>query len=79
MLPREYIAYALLKDYLPHFNEKNKDESTMKMLYLISSCARKNLHLISERERKKPWGDEFLPTQKLFAYNFNYDSLSLLD
>jgi hypothetical protein len=41
------IAYALLEDMVPHFNDPNGQESAMKLLHVIGSRARKNLHLVS--------------------------------
>ncbi|WP_322035704.1 ATP-dependent helicase [Burkholderia cepacia] len=67
------IAYALLEDMVPHFNDPNGQESAMKLLYVIGSRARKNLHLISERGRTKYSGNEYEATRKLAACKFDYD------
>ncbi|MBL8501522.1 MAG: ATP-dependent helicase [Nitrosomonas sp.] len=68
------IAYALLEDMVPHFNDPNGQESAMRLLYVIGSRARKNLHLISERERYRySSGPEYQTTLKLAKYNFKYD------
>lgn len=69
------IAYALLEKMVPHFNDPNGQESAMKMLYVIGSRARKNLHLISERGRKQFSGDEYQPTLKLSECQFLYDEI----
>ncbi|MBS4432798.1 ATP-dependent helicase [Pectobacterium punjabense] len=70
------IAYALLEDMVPHFNDPNGQESAMKLLYVISSRARKNLHLISERGRIHQYsGQEYQATLKLMACNFGYDKI----
>ncbi|HAT3682858.1 TPA: ATP-dependent helicase [Serratia marcescens] len=45
------ISFGLLQDMVPNFNDSS-DESAKKLLYVIGSRARKNLHLISERGRK---------------------------
>lgn len=45
------IAFGLLEGILPHFNDLNGTDSSKKMLYVLSSRAKKNLHLISERGR----------------------------
>jgi DNA helicase II / ATP-dependent DNA helicase PcrA len=68
------IAYALLQDYVPHFNDPAKHESANKLLYVIASRARKHLHLISERGRMKGggWG-EYQTTAVLAACKFTYD------
>lgn len=70
------IAYALLEDMVPHFNDKNGQESAMKLLYVIGSRARKNLHLISERGRFKRYsGEEYQATRQLAACSFGYDRI----
>lgn len=70
------IGFALLKDYVPHFTDSNGIINSKKMLYVLASRARKNLHLISERGRDvhhyhNPTGK--LPTSHLLDYNFDYD------
>lgn len=65
------IAYALLEEMVPHFNDTQ--DSAKRLLYVISSRARKNLHLISETERFKYSGNEYTPTLKLLEYAFAYD------
>ncbi len=67
------IAYALLEKMVPHFNDSNGQESAMKMLYVIGSRARKNLHLISERGRKQFSGAEYMATVKLAQCKFDYN------
>ncbi|HGL4257329.1 UvrD-helicase domain-containing protein [Burkholderia dolosa] len=69
------IAYALLEDMVPHFNDPNGQESAMKLLYVIGSRARKNLHLISERGRIQYSGNEYEATRKLAACKFDYDQV----
>lgn len=70
------IAYALLEDMVPHFNDPNGQESAMKLLYVIGSRARKNLHLISERGRIRQYsGEEYQVTRKLAACAFGYDKI----
>lgn len=70
------IAYALLEDMVPHFNDPNGQESAMKLLYVIGSRARKNLHLISERGRIRQYsGEEYQVTRKLAACAFGYDQI----
>lgn len=70
------IGFALLNDYVPHFTDNNGIVSSKKMLYVLASRARKNLHLISERGRDvhayyNPTGK--LPTSHLLEYTFKYD------
>jgi superfamily I DNA/RNA helicase len=70
------IAYALLEDMVPHFNDPNGQESAMKLLYVIGSRARKNLHLISERDRVRQYsGEEYQVTRKLAECSFGYDDI----
>ncbi|MCP1297614.1 ATP-dependent helicase [Chryseobacterium sp. S0630] len=71
------IGFALLDDYVPHFSDQNKLESSKKLLYVLASRARKNLHIISERERavdyRNPHGKA--PTPYLLTYDFKYNIL----
>lgn len=71
------IGFALLNSYVPHFNDQNGKENSKKLLYVLGSRARKNLHLISETGRSvnyyNPKG--FLPTPHLVSYTFDYDEL----
>ncbi len=70
------IAFALLQGYVPHFADQDID-SAKKLLYVVSSRAKKNLHLISERNRfnnRNP-PDEYLPTISLSEYNFAYKKI----
>lgn len=67
------IAFALLEDMVPHFNDPNGQDSAMRLLYVIGSRARKNLHLISERGRTQYSGAEYQATLKLAECAFDYD------
>ncbi len=70
------IAFALLQDYIPHFSDTNGSENSKKMLYVIASRARKNLHLIAEKERYKNFGSpppEYVMTEHLRNYDYDYD------
>ncbi|GAA0892661.1 ATP-dependent helicase [Fulvivirga kasyanovii] len=72
------ISFALLEDYVPHFSDRNGRSNAKKMLYVIASRARKNLHLISERGRLYPYGsppNEYLPTLELVRYEYNYTKI----
>ncbi|WP_047451984.1 UvrD-helicase domain-containing protein [Alistipes sp. ZOR0009] len=69
------IGFALLNDYIPHFNDNNGYENSKKLLYVLASRARKNLHLISEKYRQvhsryAPEGKS--PTPHLLEYNYDY-------
>ena len=67
------IAYALLEGMVPHFNDADGDASAQKLLYVIGSRARKNLHLFSEAGRNRGRYDVYHPTQRLAACVFDYD------
>jgi hypothetical protein len=67
------IAYALLENFVPHFSDPDPENNAKKLLYVISSRARKNLHLISERGRTDRRENEYAPTQILADCDFDYD------
>lgn len=71
------IGFALLDDYVPHFNDCNGYENAKKLLYVLASRARKNLHIISEYGRGvnsyNPEGKS--PTPHLLEYKYCYDSI----
>ncbi|HHR6081067.1 TPA: UvrD-helicase domain-containing protein [Providencia alcalifaciens] len=70
------ISFGLLQDLVPNFNDPSI-ESAKKLLYVIGSRARKNLHLISETGRMTGYGQyrrEREPTEVLHQLNFTYDS-----
>lgn len=69
------IAYALLEGMVPHFNDTNGDLSAQKLLYVVGSRARKNLHLFSETGRSKGRYDIYQPTRILTACAFDYDDM----
>lgn len=73
------IGFGLLDTYVPHFSDKiNGNNNSRKILYVLASRARKNLHIISERNRfgynygKKI---ELSPTQHLIDYNYDYSAM----
>lgn len=69
------ISFGLLQDLVPNFNDRSV-ESAKKLLYVIGSRARKNLHLISETGRFNGVGRyrrEYQPTEVLHQLNFSYD------
>jgi DNA helicase-2/ATP-dependent DNA helicase PcrA len=67
------IAYALLKTLVPHSSDPDPQNNAKKLLYVISSRARKHLHLISERGRTDRFNKEHPPTEVLAACEFDYD------
>ena len=69
------IAYALLEGMVPHFNDTNGDETAQKLLYVVGSRARKNLHLFSETGRRRGRSGVYGPTQRLAACDFDYDKV----
>ena len=65
------IAYALLEDMVPHFNDPNGQESAMKLLYVIGSRARKNLtSFLNESSSPVVSGEEYQVTRKLASCSF---------
>jgi DNA helicase-2/ATP-dependent DNA helicase PcrA len=70
------IAYGLLEGMVPHYSDTNGDESAKKLLYVISSRARKNLHFISESGRPRGFYGMYEATLALKNYKFNYDIVS---
>lgn len=69
------IGYALLDGIVPDFRDNDQHDSAMKILYVIGSRARKNLHLISERDRLNGLRNEYVATPQLAACVFTYDVL----
>ncbi|WP_336768976.1 ATP-dependent helicase [Pantoea endophytica] len=67
------IAFGLLEGMVPHFNEVNGHVAASKLLYVLSSRARKNLHLISESGRQRGKYSSYSATELLAACIFNYD------
>jgi DNA helicase-2/ATP-dependent DNA helicase PcrA len=72
------IGFAILDDYIPHFSDEKGDENSRKMLYVLASRARKNLHIISEKGRAvnsyhAPVGKT--PTPNLLNYEYEYDNM----
>jgi superfamily I DNA/RNA helicase len=69
------IAYALLEGMLPHFSDPEGQVSAKKLLYVVCSRARKNLHLISERGRLDGRRNEYAATAQLAKCRFSYDAV----
>ncbi|RDK04955.1 UvrD-helicase domain-containing protein [Cupriavidus lacunae] len=67
------IAYALLDGMVPHFNDPHGEVSARKLLYVVGSRARKNLHLFSEHGRSRGWRGHYEPTRALSDCVFDYD------
>lgn len=69
------VAYALLQGMVPHFNDADGDLSAKKLVYVVGSRARKNLHMFSEVGRPRGRYDVYGPTKVLASCAFNYDVL----
>lgn len=69
------IAFGLLEGMVPHFNEDDKIAAANKLLYVICSRAKKNLHLISEAGRRRGQNNVYQPTDILLACSFGYDQI----
>jgi hypothetical protein len=69
------IAYGLLEGMVPHFNDAEQVETAKKLLYVVCSRARKNLHLLSERGRSRGWSGDYQPTEVLLGCSFDYDAM----
>ena len=69
------IAFGLLEGYVPHFMDANGVESAKRLLYVIGSRARKNLHLISETGRKNRQNQLYYPTNVLSQVVHQYDEI----
>ncbi|MEX0813165.1 MAG: ATP-dependent helicase [Chitinophagales bacterium] len=69
------IGFGLLDSWIPHFTDANGDQNAQKMLYVLTSRAKKHLHLISEKGRKisryNPFG--LTPTPHLIRNTHKYD------
>lgn len=71
------IGFGLLDGWIPYGDDEHGLKSSTKMLYVLCSRARKNLHLISENGRTG-WGfplpEGRPPTPKLSNYIYSYDN-----
>lgn len=71
------IAFALLHGYIPYKSDKLGDINAKRLLYVISSRAKKNLYLIAERKRFSKYGSpppEYKITKHLIDYKYEYSS-----
>lgn len=69
------IGFGLLENWIPHFRDINGKINSKKLLYVLCSRARKNVHLISEKGRSVNYynPDGFQPTNHLIDYDYEYD------
>ncbi|MBB3833875.1 MULTISPECIES: ATP-dependent helicase [Xanthomonas] len=66
------IAFGLLQGMVPHFSDADGDVAASKLLYVLASRARKNLHLISETGRSRGRRGDYEPTEALLRCRFDY-------
>jgi superfamily I DNA/RNA helicase len=67
------IAFSLLEGMVPHFSDPNPKDSANKLLYVVGSRARKNLHLISESGRNRGRYGVYHATGCLTRIPYQYD------
>lgn len=67
------IGYGLLQGMVPNFNDQDATNSSKKLLYVLSSRARKHLHLISEGGRNRGSRGQYEPTEILSECVFDYN------
>ncbi len=77
------IAFGLLRGYIPNWRNINFQDSTYeipfsnKLLYVICSRAKRNLHLISEIGRKTQKRRGYETNRDLKKVNYDYDLIDL--
>ncbi|SEK81303.1 3'-5' exonuclease [Parapedobacter koreensis] len=69
------IAFGLLNGYVPHKSDLDPIDSSRKLLYVICSRSKKNLHLISEIRTR--YRRQMLVTEHLRDLNYMYDSYKI--
>jgi DNA helicase-2/ATP-dependent DNA helicase PcrA len=72
------IAYGLLFGYIPHWNDVyfgDPTDASKKLMYVICSRAKTNLHLISETGRKTKGGKPLVINPELASKVFAYDEI----
>lgn len=74
------IAFGMLRGYIPHWQQIFDQEidditAAKKLLYVVSSRAKLNLHLIAEQGRKTRNGVVQIPTPALAGIEFAYDNV----
>jgi DNA helicase-2/ATP-dependent DNA helicase PcrA len=70
------IAFGLLNGYIPHWNEIFHGDpvvASKKLLYVICSRAKSNLHLISETGRATKRGEALIITPELDGLEYEFD------
>jgi len=66
------IAFGLLHGKLPNWNE-NTENAAKKLLYVICSRSKRELHLFSETGRTTQSGKAYKPTDQLNRVQYSYD------
>jgi len=72
------IAYGLLYGYIPHWNDVffgDPTDASKKLMYVICSRAKTNLHLISETGRTTKTGKPLIINPELASKIFEYDEI----
>lgn len=74
------IAYGLLHGYLPHWNDiipphRDHISASKKLLYVVCSRAKRNLHLIAENGRVTRKGNPLVMNHQLAQLNYEYDKI----
>ncbi|MFA6424739.1 MAG: ATP-dependent helicase [Phycisphaerae bacterium] len=77
---RAVIAYGILNGYIPHwndiYNQRDKGESaSKKLLYVICSRAKDNLHLIAEKGRQTKTKKVLEINKELNSVKFKFDTI----
>ncbi|MGN2665168.1 UvrD-helicase domain-containing protein [Bacillus altitudinis] len=67
------IAFGLLEGYVPHWNDKDDRTIAKRLLYVLCSRAKKNLHLFSEIGRYTTTEKPYKTNMELEAIEFKYD------
>lgn len=76
------ICYGLLRGYIPHWQavihgtELTAYTQAAKLLYVVCSRAKRNLHLIAESGRSTKRGHPYETTQHLVELDFGYDEIA---
>ncbi|MEP4076491.1 UvrD-helicase domain-containing protein [Haloferula sp.] len=73
------IAFGLLKGFVPHWDviingsEAEAAQRESKLLYVVASRAKRQLHLVSENGRRTQTGNPYRTATLLDRINFDYD------
>ncbi len=63
-------TYGPLEGMVPHLSDAEQVQTAKKLLYVVCSRARKNLHLLSELRRSRGRYGDYQPTDALTACSF---------